>query len=125
MVLEKHVKMTENPKDVLEINGKKICWNYRKGRCKFGHNCKYAHDSDISKPPDSKEVQSTVSTTTTGVALYGDTAASQVPPTEAVIDELSTKKKKRPGLSEGIVPSKKVQKLYRKQQAKETPWMLK
>lgn len=31
------------------INGKKICWNYRKGRCRFGHNCKYAHDSDIQK----------------------------------------------------------------------------
>ncbi|KAK8385580.1 hypothetical protein O3P69_016388 [Scylla paramamosain] len=124
-VLEKHVKMTENPKDVLEINGKKICWNYRKGRCKFGHNCKYAHDSDISKPSEPKEAQSNLNSTTTATALYGDTAASQVSVTESVIDELSAKKKKRPGLSEGIVPSKKVQKIYRKQQAKETPWLLK
>ncbi|XP_050719856.1 uncharacterized protein LOC127000317 isoform X4 [Eriocheir sinensis] len=119
-VLEKHVKMTENPKDVLEINGKKICWNYRKGRCKFGHNCKYAHDSDISKPSDSKDMQNA-----TGTVLHGDTLATQVPVTDAVIDELSTKKKKRPGLSDGIVPSKKVQKFHRKQQSKETPWLLK
>lgn len=124
-VLEKHVKMTENPKDVLEINGKKICWNYRKGRCKFGHNCKYAHDSDISKPSDSKDIQNTIHTTTTGTVLHGDTMGSQVTVTDPVIDELSTKKKKRPGLSDGIVPSKKVQKLHRKQQAKETPWLLK
>ena len=117
--------MTENPKDVLEINGKKICWSYRKGRCKFGHNCKYAHDSDISKPSDSKDVPSTPNSTTTGAALYGDSGAGQVPAVEAIIDELSTKKKKRPGLADGIVPNKKVQKLYRKQQAKETPWLLK
>lgn len=118
--------MTENPKDVLEINGKKICWNYRKGRCKFGHNCKYAHDSDISKPADSKDIQSTIHTTTKGTVQHGDnTVASQVTVTDAVIDELSPKKKKRPGLSDGIVPSKKVQKLHRKQQAKETPWLLK
>jgi hypothetical protein len=30
------------------INGKKICWNNRKGRCRFGHNCKFAHDTDTA-----------------------------------------------------------------------------
>lgn len=33
-------------------NGKKICWNFRKGRCRFGSNCTYAHDSDLHKPDD-------------------------------------------------------------------------
>ncbi|EEB15459.1 hypothetical protein Phum_PHUM369760 [Pediculus humanus corporis] len=33
--------------DVKIVNGKKICWNYRKNKCRFGHNCKYAHDSDL------------------------------------------------------------------------------
>lgn len=28
-------------------NGKKICWNYRKGRCRFASNCTFAHDSDL------------------------------------------------------------------------------
>ncbi|KAG7173786.1 uncharacterized protein LOC121860086 [Homarus americanus] len=124
MVLEKHVKMTENPKDVLEINGKKICWNYRKGRCKFGHNCKFAHDSDISQPSDSREVQN-LNTNATGASVsYGD-LGTQVLTAEPIVDELTVKKKKRPGLADGIVPGKKVQKLHRKQQAKETPWLLK
>ncbi|XP_071521020.1 uncharacterized protein [Panulirus ornatus] len=124
LVLEKHVKMTENPKDVMEINGKKICWNYRKGRCKFGHKCKYAHDSDISLPSDSKEAQNSNVNSTTATLPYGD-QGSQVLVAEPNVDELTTKKKKRPGLSDGIVPGKKVQKLYRKQQAKETPWLSK
>lgn len=43
------------------FNGKKICFNHRKGRCRFGHNCKFAHDSDadiiastsgVEKAPD-------------------------------------------------------------------------
>lgn len=33
-------------------NGKKICWNYRKGRCRFGSNCTFAHDSDLHKNDD-------------------------------------------------------------------------
>lgn len=47
-ILEKHVKMVDT-REALAINGKRICWNYRKGRCRFGHNCKYAHDSDLQK----------------------------------------------------------------------------
>lgn len=34
---------------IIWVLGKKICWNYRKGRCRFGHNCKFAHDSDLQK----------------------------------------------------------------------------
>lgn len=30
--LEKHVKMVENDDKITLKNGKKICWNYRKGR---------------------------------------------------------------------------------------------
>lgn len=42
------------------INGKKICWNYRKGKCRFGHNCKYAHDSDIQKSAEELEAEKQV-----------------------------------------------------------------
>ena len=126
LLLEKHVKMTDNPKDVLEINGKKICWNYRKGRCKFGHNCKYAHDSDIiqqvEQSPDSKEHQSpTVANPLSGWS-YGDLATYHTIESEPVTDDSEVKRKKRPGLSEGLVPNKKVLKMYQKQQAKEAPW---
>lgn len=45
--LEKHVKFAPKLEDVKEINGRKICWNYRKGRCRFGSNCVFAHDSEL------------------------------------------------------------------------------
>ena len=45
--LEKHVKFAPKLEDVREINGRKICWNYRKGRCRFGSNCVFAHDSEL------------------------------------------------------------------------------
>ncbi|ODM94781.1 Zinc finger CCCH domain-containing protein 8 [Orchesella cincta] len=46
-VLEHHVKMTDNPETVTTINGKKICWNYRKRKCYLGTQCPFAHDSDV------------------------------------------------------------------------------
>ena len=39
-----------------EINGKKICWNYRKGRCRFGSNCIYAHDELLRSEPEHQSV---------------------------------------------------------------------
>ena len=48
-VLEKHVKLTTAPTELRQINGKQVCWNYRKGRCRFGRGCKFAHDSDLQR----------------------------------------------------------------------------
>lgn len=45
--LQKHVKMVESEDHLIQKNGRKICWNNRKGRCRFGNKCKYAHDSDL------------------------------------------------------------------------------
>lgn len=39
--------MTDKPETALIINGKKICWNYRKRKCYLGTQCPYAHDSDV------------------------------------------------------------------------------
>lgn len=52
-VLEKHVKLAPKLDDIREINGRKICWNYRKGRCRFGAKCVFAHDCELlqKKPP--------------------------------------------------------------------------
>lgn len=36
-ILEKHVEMTTKQEELKTINGKKVCWNFRKGRCRFGH----------------------------------------------------------------------------------------
>lgn len=45
--LQKHVKMVDSENHLVQKNGRKICWNNRKGRCRFGNKCKYAHDSDL------------------------------------------------------------------------------
>ncbi|XP_018332816.1 uncharacterized protein LOC108742223 isoform X2 [Agrilus planipennis] len=110
-ILEKHVKMVNLQDNVKTINGKKICWNYRKGRCRFGHNCKYAHDSDIQKSQEEsskeKEFQQSIIC-----------EAKQLP--QPTLEELgviqseaaSSNKKKRSGLCQGLVPNKKVMKMY-------------
>lgn len=120
LMLEKHVKLSENPKDVVEINGKKICFNYRKGRCKFGHNCKYAHDSDLSN------------TATSGGGATGTHPSQGVQYNNGVPDDgLGTEteeervRKRKPGLSEGLMPNKRARQNFRSQQTKETPWLAK
>lgn len=45
--LQQHVRMVDSENHILQKNGRKICWNNRKGRCRFGNKCKYAHDSDL------------------------------------------------------------------------------
>jgi hypothetical protein len=65
-ILEKHVKMTPTLDDTKMINGRKICWNYRKGRCRFGHNCTFAHDSDLHR---STAATTTTTTTTTSYTI--------------------------------------------------------
>merc|ERR1712154_326166 len=48
-ILEQHVEMTSKQEDqTTKIGSRKICWNFRKGRCRFGHKCTFAHDSDVA-----------------------------------------------------------------------------
>jgi len=148
--LERHVKMTPLVGTQLTINGKKICWNYRKGKCRFGHNCAFAHDSDIITP-----VEDTNTTNKTKPISTGTSAASVLllptkketpcfddqayissgaqlggrkqkqkpvensddefepePPQEAPRSGIGKFGKRRPGLSQTLVPGKKVMKNY-------------
>ncbi|XP_047114859.1 uncharacterized protein LOC124795080 [Schistocerca piceifrons] len=122
-ILEKHVKMTPTKEEITMINGKKICWNFRKGRCRFGHNCKFAHDSDL--PNVNTENQSESGDVYNGqtVVLHdsvgtGDSEISKC--SENLLSVVS--KKKRPGLAQELVPGKKVLKLYKKQKVKDGIW---
>lgn len=94
------------------INGKKVCWNYRKGKCRFGHNCIYAHDSDLQKSAEQLEaenqVQQTVLCQSQNLPHPTSTELKQIQ-SEAV---LNRQKRKRPGLTQGLVPGKKVMKQY-------------
>ncbi|XP_045474492.1 uncharacterized protein LOC123680570 [Harmonia axyridis] len=109
-VLQKHVRMVDL-NNALAINGKKICWNYRKGRCRFGHNCRFAHDSDIQKTQEQMEAEKMLLQTKGVVVQREQTSNVQCFPEEDDKD-LNTSKRKRPGLTQGLTPGKKVMKNY-------------
>jgi len=120
-MLERHVEMTAKQEDQRTLRGKKICWNFRKGRCRFGSKCTFAHDNDVALPKDDEaEGQDGQSTAATpGVIQLG----TQPPHTESDPDPacdnsspavISHNKRKRPGLSDGLTPSKKASKFYNK-----------
>ena len=46
-ILEQHVNMTVRQEEMRMIDGKKVCWMYRKGRCRQGSKCQFAHDTDV------------------------------------------------------------------------------
>ncbi|KAI5638506.1 hypothetical protein NE865_08823 [Phthorimaea operculella] len=129
-ILEKHVKMVPGKNEATMINGKKICWNYRKGRCRFGHNCKYAHDSDIQKSGEELEAEKQKLNT---VVCEGSGTITSAPPPPVTLEPLQPtddelweggpeKKKKRPGLSTGLVPGKKVLQMYKQQKNKDVKY---
>lgn len=129
-ILEKHVKMTPTLDDTKTINGRKICWNYRKGRCRFGHNCTFAHDSDLHRSAAELEALRAPQETLVCQTRYNGQRQQQQQqtPNDADSDENdevdqennrtngNKKRKKRPGLSQSLLPSKRVFKLYKAQQ---------
>ncbi|XP_046390164.1 uncharacterized protein LOC124158842 [Ischnura elegans] len=129
-ILEKHVKMTPTKGETTMINGKRICWNYRKGRCRFGHNCKFAHDSDLHIT--NQQGNDHLSEPGMHVQSNGSLNA-MVAPVDVELDigfnaesdeNPSLSRKKRPGLSEKLVPGRKVMKIYNQNKAKEVPWVI-
>ena len=125
-MLEKHVKMAPDRANQLFINGKKVCINYRKGRCRFGHNCKFAHDSDIERGLGSSK------TMTPGVSTMEQSPSDLLGWDPSVVShkkaeeetEESKKRKMRAGLGDQLNPSKKVMKFYTQQKTKECPWLI-
>jgi hypothetical protein len=118
-----HVKMTATRDEIKMINGKKICWNFRKGRCRFGHNCKFAHDSDLHRTGTDLQDNSNQNEQ---VPLHNQTVPVMEEETETEIESSSSTqitRKKRPGLTSGLVPGKKVMKLYKKQTSQDTGWI--
>lgn len=97
-----------NKTDNLEmINGKKICWNHRKGKCRFGHNCKYAHDTELQKPKEQLQLERQIEQTVLCQSqMLPETSINDIKQMQGI------EKRKRPGLSRGLVPNKKVMKNY-------------
>lgn len=100
MYFSHQVDTTEHTKTK---NGKKICWNFRKGRCRFGSNCTFAHDSDLHKSNDIEHQQGSSNTT----QQNSDDCVEQ-----KTTKPKSQSAKKRPDLSSTLIPSKKVMNQY-------------
>jgi len=116
-ILEQHVEMTIKQEAGRTINGKKVCWNFRKGRCRHGHKCSFAHDSDVK----SSVVESLYSPKYESGAQVScqkaDTRTVQPLQMEMMVGEVEEDgvvRKKRPGLSDGLQPSKKAMKFHNK-----------
>lgn len=114
-ILERHVTMTTKQEDQRTIDGKKVCWNFRKGRCRFGSKCTFAHDSDVKQKPTQDDHNKQSSNNRPNSLLNNALQSSepQIEDNEGVIEN-NKKPKKRPGLSQGLVPSKKAMKFYDK-----------
>ena len=142
-ILEQHVKLSSAEKTEAEM-GKKICWMYRKGRCRFGHKCKFAHDNDIKLKQSSQEHDGEISPVAAVAGGMGGQPGGQhqFHPGHFVTerygghntgrntegdeeDQLQSKKRKKPGLAQGLVPPKKSMMAFQKQASQERPWTMK
>ncbi|XP_035790988.1 uncharacterized protein LOC118466143 [Anopheles albimanus] len=107
--LEKHVKMVDPEANTAEQK-RKVCWSYKKGRCRFGSKCNFAHDSDLilRKEPTGAAASS---------ATDSEEAVAGTDPESGVIPEIppTPTKKKRPGLARELVPPRKVLRMYHRE----------
>jgi len=114
-VLEKHVTMTVRQEEQRTIGGKKVCWNYRKGRCRFGHNCTFAHDSDVSlRQKGSTEDMSKLPNYASAPSASEPGVETKLVPSGNEPEEEGVVRKKRPGLGDSLVPGKKAMKFHNK-----------
>jgi len=119
-ILEQHVNMTRRQEEMKVIDGKKVCWMYRKGRCRQGARCKFGHDNDVKTDRIAQENKYDAdSQISSDKAAKGAAQPLKFNPNER--RELTPEKeedvrmrKKRPGLSEGLVPSKKAMMFHKK-----------
>ena len=128
-ILTQHVGVTLKPEAGTMFNGKKVCYNFRKGRCRHGHKCKFAHDNDVSKAVSENlysakydeasqisndKAESRTLAPVPMVQSNEEFAFGSGPEGDPSVVTISSGKKKRPGLSDGLVPSKKAMKFHNK-----------
>lgn len=107
-MLERHVEMTTKNEEKRTIDGKKVCWNFRKGRCRFGSKCTFAHDNDVPSKKSHETPDQIV------MPNQPSRGSEPGPADEGVVIENNKRPKKRPGLSNSIVPGKKAMKFHDK-----------
>ncbi len=132
-ILEQHVKMTVAVTEEKGSKNKKICWNFRKGKCRYGRKCKYSHDNDIVvKNSDIEGANSEQTGGQNNSNDYGQKAwtireaPKEVPAQDEEEDTYMSqaKRKKRSGVTDHLVPPKKAMHAYQAQRKQERPWTL-
>jgi len=122
-ILEQHVNMTQRQEELKVIDGKKVCWMYRKGRCRNGSKCKFGHDSDVKAENlpvrETEEVKYDADSQISSDkcdrgAVQPLVMQPQLSPPAHQQEEEVRARKKRPGLSENLVPSKKAMDFHKK-----------
>ncbi|XP_017564515.1 uncharacterized protein si:ch211-113e8.11 [Pygocentrus nattereri] len=121
-VLQKHVPLTLQARPI-QIGGKRICVAYRRdGRCRFGIRCKFAHDSDLQSNtgfPARSDIRPLDQTQSNPDSLHtSDYRTSAVERDEDKEEESLKRKKHRVGLSDTLIPPKRMLKQYAMQKNK-------
>ena len=117
-VLEKHVQLSEGKSEKDEQKSKKICFKFQKGRCRLGDRCKFSHGmadtgASISETENPREPSLTPSISTTGTRYEPDEEEERWEP---------TKKKRKPGVTNSLVPPKRAMAAFEKQRLNDKPW---
>uniref|UniRef100_A0A182RDL2 C3H1-type domain-containing protein n=1 Tax=Anopheles funestus TaxID=62324 RepID=A0A182RDL2_ANOFN len=108
--LEKHVKMVDPEANAAEQK-RKVCWSYKKGRCRFGSKCNFAHDSDLILRKELPTEGGSENDEQDAATNNADTESATI----MVKKPFPPDRKKRPGLSRDLVPPRKVLKMYHKE----------
>ena len=117
-ILEQHVKMTAEQIRESRLK-KKVCYNFQKGKCRFGSKCKYSHGDDHI-----------MANRASGENVGGDVVRQVQPdqntnfPPETDDDGNVIKRKRRAGVTNNLLPTKKARATLDKQRAQERPWTM-
>ncbi|XP_022790641.1 uncharacterized protein LOC111330108 isoform X1 [Stylophora pistillata] len=116
-VLEKHVQLSEGKSEKDEQKSKKICFKFQKGRCRMGDRCKFSHGigsgslNPETEQPREPSLAATISTTET-----------RYEPDEDEERWEPTKKKRKSGVTDSLIPPKRALASFEKQKRDDKPW---
>ena len=116
-VLEKHVQLSEGKSEKDEQKSKKICFKFQKGRCRMGDRCKFLHgiDSGSVNPGAEKPREPSLAATIS-------TAGTRYEPDEGEERWEPSKKKRKSGVTDSLVPPKRALAAFEKQRRDDKPW---
>ena len=122
-ILEQHVKMTAEQIKESRMKKKQVCYNFQKGKCRFGSRCKYSHGDNISSSGDKPGE----GTPNDGVRRdrRSFTRSPKFPQEAETNDDGEVvMRKRRAGVTNNLLPAKKARDSLDKQRAQERPWTM-